>query len=102
MRRTARTLLLAWLVGLSTFGLALSSQAGVPTAANQELAAAPATVKPLIASGWARVPEILSRIKAPVFPARQFPITDFGAAADQADCTEAIRKAIGACADRKS
>jgi unsaturated rhamnogalacturonyl hydrolase len=91
-------LLLAWLVGLPTIGLAPSSQAGVPTAANQELTAAPATAKPLLASGWARVPEILSRIKAPVFPARQFLVTEFGAAASQADCTEAIRKAIGACA----
>jgi unsaturated rhamnogalacturonyl hydrolase len=98
MRRTARTLLLAWLVGLPAIGLAPCSQAGVPIAANQELAAAPATVKPLIVSGWARVPVILSRIKAPVFPARQFPITDFGAAAGHADCTEAIRKAIDACA----
>jgi polygalacturonase len=40
--------------------------------------------------------EILARIKAPQFPERDFPITDFGAAAD-ADCTEAISKAIAAC-----
>lgn len=48
--------------------------------------------------GWSQVPAILSRIKAPVFPARDFKITDFGAVADhKTDCTEAIRKAIEAC-----
>jgi len=41
---------------------------------------------------------ILSRIKAPVFPGRDFDITRYGAAGDgQKDCTEAIRKAIAAC-----
>jgi len=39
---------------------------------------------------------ILARIKAPVFPARDFPITDFGAVAG-ADSSLAIRKAIAAC-----
>jgi len=39
---------------------------------------------------------ILARIKAPQFPAHDFSITDFGAAAG-ADCTVAIRKAIEAC-----
>ncbi len=47
---------------------------------------------------WAGVSEILARIKAPVFPAREFAITDYGAVADgKTDCTEAIRKAIEAC-----
>lgn len=40
--------------------------------------------------------EILARIKAPQFPARDFPITEFGAATGS-DCTVAIRKAIEAC-----
>ena len=97
MNRTARTFLLAWLTGLPAMGIAANSQPPVPTAANQETTATPATAKRSIAPAWTRVPEILSRIKAPVFPARQFPITDFGAAGGQADCTEAIRKAIGAC-----
>jgi unsaturated rhamnogalacturonyl hydrolase len=49
-------------------------------------------------SGWSQVPAILSRIKAPTFPNRDFKITDYGAVAGgQTDCTEAIRKAIAAC-----
>jgi unsaturated rhamnogalacturonyl hydrolase len=96
MNRTARTFLLAWLTGLA-MGITANSQPAAPAATNQEAAAAPATLKRSIPPGWTQVPEILSRIKAPVFPARQFPITDFGAAGGQADCTEAIRKAIEAC-----
>ncbi len=50
------------------------------------------------AVSWKTADEILARIKAPQFPARDFPITDFGAAAGgQADCTDAIAKAIAAC-----
>ncbi len=41
---------------------------------------------------------ILDRIKPPVFPARDFDITRYGAAAGgQKDCTQAIAKAIAAC-----
>jgi unsaturated rhamnogalacturonyl hydrolase len=39
---------------------------------------------------------ILARIKAPQFPDRDFVITAYGATSD-ADCTDAIRKAIAAC-----
>src|SRR5262245_33793926 len=49
------------------------------------------------AVGWDALPAILARIKAPTFPARDFPITDHGATPGGADCTEAIRKAIAAC-----
>jgi unsaturated rhamnogalacturonyl hydrolase len=49
-------------------------------------------------AGWNDVPAILARIKAPEFPARDFNITYYGAKADGlTDCTESIRKAIGAC-----
>jgi polygalacturonase len=49
---------------------------------------------------WSRVPEILSRISAPVFPGREFVITNYGATADGlSDSSPAITKAIEACAD---
>src|SRR5262245_27658023 len=49
-------------------------------------------------TGWAQVPAILSRVKAPVFANRDFKITDYGAIADgKTDSAEAIRKAIAAC-----
>lgn len=47
---------------------------------------------------WTQLPEILRRIKPPVFSKRDFPITRFGAIADgTSDSTEAFRKAISAC-----
>jgi len=50
-------------------------------------------------AGWQAVPGILARITPPTFPDRDFTITSFGAAAGgQSDCTDAIRKAIEACA----
>jgi unsaturated rhamnogalacturonyl hydrolase len=51
------------------------------------------------ADPWADVPAILARIKAPSFPDRVYPITDQGAPTDgRGDSSEAIRKAIDACA----
>ncbi len=48
---------------------------------------------------WARLPEILSRIVAPGFPAKDFVVTKFGAKGDgKTDASAAIRKAIEACA----
>jgi polygalacturonase len=64
------------------------------------LATAPAASKDegRPASQWAEVPEILDRIRAPSFPAREFVITEFGAVGDgKSDCTAAIDKAIEAC-----
>jgi polygalacturonase len=47
---------------------------------------------------WARVPEILGRIVPPVFPARDFDITRYGARGDgSADSTGAFRDAVAAC-----
>jgi polygalacturonase len=49
-------------------------------------------------SAWAQLPAILKRIKAPVFPKRDFEITRYGAVGDgQKDCTSAFAKAIEAC-----
>ena len=46
-------------------------------------------------ASWDQVPAILARIKAPVFPDRDFSILDFGAKPDgTADCTDAFRNAI--------
>jgi len=48
---------------------------------------------------WQTATEILARIKAPVFPARDFAITDYGATAGgEQDCSSALRRAIAACA----
>ena len=45
--------------------------------------------------GWERVPSILARIKPPVFPDRDYPITRYGAIGDGVhDCTDAFRQAI--------
>src|SRR5205085_11269761 len=46
---------------------------------------------------WSKVPEILARIKAPTFPAKDFVITKYGARSGS-DATAAIAKAIEACA----
>lgn len=48
------------------------------------------------ARGWQDYEKVLARIKAPEFPARDFPITEFGAQPG-ADATAAIRAAIAAC-----
>ncbi len=48
-------------------------------------------------AGWEQVSEILSRIKAPQFPNRDFNVTDYGAVADnERDCTDAFKRAISA------
>ncbi len=63
------------------------------TLTTPETASAPAKAS----SPWDAVPGILARIQAPTFPAKDFPITDFGAKADgTTDNTDAIAKAIAA------
>ncbi|HEY0947706.1 MAG TPA: glycoside hydrolase family 88 protein [Opitutaceae bacterium] len=63
----------------------------------QQLFATSGAPTPFLARGWSDYETVLARIQAPTFPARDFPITDFGAKAGGADCTEAIAKAIAAC-----
>ena len=49
-------------------------------------------------TGWDVVPEILARIRAPEFPARDVEITRHGAVGDgRTDCTAAFRAAVAAC-----
>ena len=46
-------------------------------------------------AGWEQVSDILSHVKAPGFPNRNFKITDYGAVADnETDCTDAFKQAI--------
>jgi unsaturated rhamnogalacturonyl hydrolase len=49
-----------------------------------------------MARGWADYETVLARIKAPTFPDRDFPITNYGAKAGT-DSTDAIHAAIAAC-----
>jgi len=61
-------------------------------------AAAPAFALPAPGDPWAMADAIRRRIRAPSFPARRFPITDYGAVGDGAtDCTDGFRQAIAAC-----
>ncbi len=54
------------------------------------------TAAPAVVRGWGDLPSILARIRAPEFPARDFPITAFGATPG-ADASAALRAAIAAC-----
>ena len=65
------------------------------------LLSACASPSPTLASmqdGWDQVPLILGRIRPPVFPERDFPITDFGAQPGRSPVSESIARAIEACA----
>ena len=52
--------------------------------------------QPLVIRGWDSLPAVLALIKAPEFPAHDFPITDFGAKPG-VEATAAIAAAIEAC-----
>ncbi len=63
----------------------------------QQLLTTPANATPLRVTGWADYERVLARIKAPSFPDRDFPITDFGAQdGATVKATEAIAAAIAA------
>lgn len=74
--------------------LAVSESAAACTSVQRASSSGQAAADP-----WEQVPAILRRIVPPVFPARDFVITAYGAASDgKTDCTDAIAKAIAACA----
>jgi polygalacturonase len=80
---------------------ALVSGAGMSlaalTASAYGRASAPALLPP-DENQWIEVNRILRRVRAPIFPRRDFAITRFGAIGDgRTDCTEAFSKAIAAC-----
>jgi len=64
----------------------------------QKLLSTPAHAVPLRVTGWADYERVLAGIKAPEFPAKDFPVTDFGAKPGT-DIIDALRAAIGACHD---
>ncbi len=77
----------------------MTGGAGIALSSNAIVRAIDPARRTLMADDpWSQASQILARIKAPVFPAHDFPITKFGAAANgKADCTEAFAKAIEAC-----
>lgn len=65
------------------------------------LVPSPSAAQGAEADPWLRLPGILAGIKAPTFPARDFPVTAFGAKPDGlTDATDAFRRAIAECAQK--
>src|ERR687894_1298848 len=80
------------LLGTFTYDLPAAAQRRAGSSQRQRATGPRRTV------GWDAVPGILARIRPPKFPARDFPVTDFGArAGGDFDNTEAIRKAVETC-----
>ncbi|TDD30581.1 glycoside hydrolase family 28 protein [Kribbella turkmenica] len=79
--------------------LRLTAGAALAPAAGAALGAVPAAAADGPSGpGWGQVGDILRRTQPPHFPARDFPITRYGAIADGGtDATAAIRTAIEAC-----
>ncbi len=78
-------------------GAVAASPLGV--AACRAVRPAPIGGGPPLDRGWEAVPEILARIKEPTLSNREFLLTRFGAVGDgRTDATDAIRRAIAACA----
>jgi polygalacturonase len=97
-----RRLLSCLAAAVLLLGLVQSLSATATTTAAAGAAQSRARQRARVASraavGWDAVPAILARIRPPRFPARDFPITDFGAREGGSfDNTEAIRRAIEAC-----
>jgi polygalacturonase len=71
-----------------------ATAAGALVAAYQQ----PAWLREQSDDAWREVPNILSRIRAPIFPARDFDVTRYGAMGDGLkDNTSAFRDAVAAC-----
>jgi polygalacturonase len=88
-RRTAGALVVA----LALAAAASTVRGPLETAQAATMSSAQAADDP-----WAGLPSVLASIRPPVFPARDFPVTDFGAKADaSSDASEAFRAAIAAC-----
>jgi polygalacturonase len=80
----------------ASIGTTLAHAAASPAA--PDAATAPGGQAAAAADPFDAVPAILDRIKPPTFPAKDFPVTDFGAKADgKTDSTAAFAKAIAAC-----
>ena len=96
LRSSARRASCGFVILLVLFGALPSARpnvAGGTTGPQQRRARGAARA----AVGWHTVPYILARIRPPVFPARDFNITDFGARPGGPDNTEAIRKTVEVC-----
>jgi polygalacturonase len=77
---------------------AFAGAALTPPAAGRVRAAAIPSPRPRD-DAWARAAAIRARVTVPVFPDREFPIVQFGAReGGVADCSDAFRRAIAACA----
>jgi unsaturated rhamnogalacturonyl hydrolase len=64
----------------------------------QQLLSTTPAAAPVRVTGWGSYETLLARIKAPTFPNRDFPITQFGAVeGGQQLVTDAIQRAIAAC-----
>ncbi len=76
-----------------------ASQSGRATSSGHSDAKAADSLPDLKA--WLRADEIVGRVRAPTFPDRQFPITQFGAVGDgKTLCTDSIAAAITECSNR--
>lgn len=79
-------------------GIEVQKLLQLPMQVEKRGAASAAPVKSSMNKEWEQAAAILARIKAPVFPDKEFPITKFGAAADgKSDASKAIAQAIEAC-----